>query len=794
MISPKFGIYTKGQKVIIKLLDIIQIVFGLLVIMLIIWAMLVTQNTINIWTIIMGIAAIISLMDIVMRKVFNKRSFLHQCIYKIYNSKNTLFAKTAVQAETCSWIELQLQKRNAILLYGDPNTGKSSSVFMFLSQNTKDRELLHNINWAENIRYIDCKNSKSDIINFFGVKGEFVNKDLRNGSLIIIDNIETMGESFSKNLLATVKQSLNLFILLLDANNIDKELENKIEAKCLRNSFTLSLNENRYMEFQENYDKLTDSKKEVLLAIYYVSLSFTLIHVKDILSLFVEDYSNFRFKLIISSLVRKGFLKYFPFEHKYVLMTKQIQMNRHQCTVMDTTQHLHAVYRIIYHSKKFPVSAWISLISLSCEQIKLISPGEKERLFTEALNSGNYITLYQALLSELNYSPNKEELFLYELGTLHFYNSRQEKAYENYNALICKESSTINKNRIMLRIIETTHGDVTLTTNNNITRYLRELRYAGSEYILYAEYWALHIKTERGEFVLDKFDKLLKDFHNCKDLIHDKEIYSELVKRCYTDIIRSYHILSQKIPDILLSDFMIYLRETFPESNAMHQYYNALYVKANTFHYVELLDNILDGKHCHNTYDEAKKWYCYAIESGYENLKSFRACELKNIDLMLFDVDNILKFQDYELKIKEFLSNAEINRVSVHVAYCKTLLAKLYIIRNLCDDEYRKDAKKTKDSVINTYFRDARKLYKEYQNVYGLIRIDVIELLFQIATTSNKNEVEYAVKKMSDILEKHQEYQREINIAYYLKDIINRNSSYGMIVLSIIKAYPIIMQ
>ena len=87
MISKKFTIYTKSQKIIFKILDAIQVIFGLSITGLIVKAMLVTQKEINIWTILMGIAAIISLVDIVICKTFNKRSFLHYLLLKLFKSK-----------------------------------------------------------------------------------------------------------------------------------------------------------------------------------------------------------------------------------------------------------------------------------------------------------------------------------------------------------------------------------------------------------------------------------------------------------------------------------------------------------------------------------------------------------------------------------------------------------------------------------------------------------------------------------------------------------------------------------
>ncbi len=200
------------------------------------------------------------------------------------------------------------------------------------------------------------------------------------------------------------------------------------------------------------------------------------------------------------------------------------------------------------------------------------------------------------LLDELRYSPIKETVFLYETGTLYFFNSQQEKAFQKYNILIERESAIEKKNRIALRIIEATHGDVNPTTQSNINTYLMKLANDNYEYRLYAEYWTLHIETEKGYFLLDKYETLLENLVIYKDNAQDKQIYLEIVKRCYTDIIRIHHILKKSLSPKILNAFMLFLNENYNKNIGMVNYYNSLYIKANTLHYIDLLDDILKYK------------------------------------------------------------------------------------------------------------------------------------------------------------------------------------------------------
>lgn len=793
MISNKFTIYTKKQRIIIKILDVAQLIVGLLIIGLIVCAMINTQESINIGTIIMGLAAIISLVEFVYHKIFNKYSILYKMLLKSYKSKHKLYPPTPMQVEVCAWITSKIQNGNGIVVYGKPGVGKTSSVFMFLADNTKDIDLLRNIRWAKSIIYIDCKNDKSDVLDFFATQGKNIHREVFENSLIIIDNLESMGKSFLENLINIINSSMGRFILLADVYNWDNNLYVSLERKGMENNCTLVTSE--LSDFENVYKKLTDSEKEVLLVIYYISLSHTLIQVEDICAMFCKNIFSLRFKYVLFSLLRKDFIKFFPFDHSYVLMAKRIQMARYQSVIGNTQQNLNAVDKIFINSEKFPESAWISLIKLPYEQIMQMSIDKREQLFSNALISGNYNSLFKILLDELKYSPIKEDVFLYEAGTLCFFNSKQEDAFQKYNILIEKEPSVDKRKRIMLRVIEATHGDVSSTTQGNIDSYLKKLTNNNYEYSLYAEYWKLHIKTEKGIFPIAEYEKLLENLMNYKQSIQDQQIYLEIVKRCYTDIIRSYHILKELLPFEISSNFMSFLNENYDKNIRMINYYNSLYINANTLHYIDLLNAILENNSCQDVYERALMSYNLAIASGYENHKSVSACEIKCIDLKLYSEENISEFGEYETKIKKFLSNAEINKVSVHVAYCKTLLAKLCMIQNLYDDEYRKlSNRKKKNAKIKTYLREARKIYTVYNNDYGIIRIDFLELLYYIATISDKQELEKTIHSMADILEKHQEYQREMHIMQFYENILNNEISFGMLSFSILKAYPIIMQ
>ena len=791
MITNRFTIYTKGQRLALYIIDVIQGVSGLVLTTFVVMAMFTTQNMkdMNIWFVIIGVAGIISLVEIIIRKAFNKQSFLHNFLLKRYKSNVLLFPQTPMQGEVCAWLNAKIQNGKGILIYGKTNTGKTSSIFIYLSQYTKDKDLLQQLNWAESVIYIDCKNNKSDILDFFYNKNTYFRNNRFEKSLIIVDNLENMGETFIETLLHTINSTTGTFILLADASKLDDDMYDSLEKKCMRDNCTLSINVNDPHDFKETYTKLTDNEKKVFLVIYYISLSMTLIPVRDVFTILNENYSFMRFQLIVNALSRKNCIKKFPFDHRYIILANRMNVTNNQNVFWTTSHNSEAILNVLQNSDKFPESAWLSLIHLPDEQLKQQEDKKRELLFSNALKCGNYITLYKTLQEKLTFCPSKETEFLYELGTLCFYNSNQEMAFEKYNNLIASETSNEIKYATMLRIIEATHGDVNYLTKQNINKYMNLLTSLNNRYSLYAEYWMLHIESERGNFHLEKYTDLLARLKNMESVEPASDIHIELIKRCYTDIIRSSHILKHLPSEDLVSDFLNFMNKNYDRT--MCQYYEALYVKANTLHYVTLLDDILKNKDCHDTYDRTISYYNTALINGIEKQKSVSACELKCIDLKLFIPDNIAEFEDYHEKIMSFLSNAEINRVSVHVAYCKTLLAKLYMIRNLQNKEYFSTSnKKAQDANIKTYLREAKKIYNQYQNAYGVVRIEFIENLYHFVTLSKDEDIAKYIQKMTDILDKHQEYQREIDILDFLKKGVISH----MTLISIIKAYPIIMQ
>lgn len=698
---------------------------------------------------------------------------------------NFFLLPTQKQKEICMFIEKNMSENKKALVYGNANSGKTSAVFMSLFKYKKDQYLLQQLACPESAIYIDCKSNKEEIVDFF------CKFNMQNNEILIVDNIETMGNSFIRGMLQTISTATGNFILIADTRQLDDENLSDFGFTYLLDDSTALTKQDKY-SFEQYYNKMVDDEKKVFIVIFYISLSVTLVPIEDIASIFKHEFTSHRLKQILKSLLDYGLVKRFPFEHEYLILLNRTQIYTGQKTFWDTSQQEIALL-LLEKSKRYPESIWLSLIHLPYDKIANINKHKKKEIFNNALKCGNYLTLYNLLQEELVYNPNKEGLFLYEAGILCFYNSKQERAFGYFNCLVNNTINDNEKNVVMLHLIEATHGDVSFSTIQNIQKYIEILSASDNIFSLYATYWKLHIDSEKGIFCLEAYKVLLDSLLESSPAAAHSRVHAELIKRCYTDIIRIHHILNSMLSTRLTENFSCFMEKKYDEK--MHRYYDELYVHANTLHYLTLMDNILKNRPCEETFSNAVSHYNKAVKYGWENQKSVSASELKRIDLLLFAEHSLDEYDDYKVTIEKFLTNAEINKVSLHVAYCKTLLAKLCMIKNLNDsNSYLSTNKKNKLSKIKTYLRESKKIYKSFSNDYGVFRIDFLDLIYQFAQATQKDERESILNKIADILEKRQEYQREIAILKFLRSKLEQNEYVHMNIHAIIKAYPIIMQ
>lgn len=234
-------------------------------------------------------------------------------------------------------------------------------------------------------------------------------------------------------------------------------------------------------------------------------MSVTLISLQDVYAIWYAELSRYKIRRSLKTLVHYEMIKEFPFDNNYILLVNQKAILENQSIFWETPENTDVIMRIIKNSCSFPESAWLSFIHLPYEKQIQLNQSERDELFFKALKCSNYLMLSKSLNAELVYSPNKESLFCYEMGTLYFYNSQQEKAFQKYNSLLKRVSDSDQELPILLKIIETTHGNIDPITKKNINNYIEKLYDKGKPYSLYAQYWTLHIESERGILKLSAY-------------------------------------------------------------------------------------------------------------------------------------------------------------------------------------------------------------------------------------------------------------------------------------------------
>lgn len=782
MIVQNFSAFTSKELNILKIVRGIQILISILIcigsILILKFSIEYISLTAYMKAFVFSLIGFYSFLDALFKFSKSKNTFMQSWILMFMRNKNQLYYPTNKQKKVFGEINNYLgeSNQNNILIYGDPQYGKTSTVFLYLSNFIKQKEFMMKYDWINRIVYIDCKSRKEEILSYF--KKYVFTKP----TLIIIDNFERMGESFFIDLSEMLNHSLQTFILISDSNKKSEIVGDKIKQ------YNFYEQGCQYIETAKNflatYMQLKTTEKQVLLAIYYMSMSTTLVSVEDIRKILGCDEK--KLQKIINRIKRKNMIKKFPFVNDFYLIVDKMCLDKDQSKLWDTDENLYIIHQFIKHKSIYPDVAWLSFIHLTINQIS--DSLEKDPLFNKALLCGNYTTLLENLNTVIKYNPQKESIFFYELGTLYFFASRQKESFKYFNTMIDKTSEPKDRSKILLRIIETTHGDVSDLSVKNILNYQSELSKLGPPYSLYSTYWELHINSEKGMFDLDKYQKLLEELLQIP-VTQTEDIQTEIIKRCYTDVIRIQHILFIKLNLKFTTSFLKFLDQNY--EYAIRNYYESLYIKANSEHYITLQEKILVGESCEESLTIAKEQYKKSEQIEYQNIKSVSASNLKFIDLMLYEND--FDFDAYKDVIENFRSNALQNNVSVHVAYCDTLLVKLIMIQLYSNKSYLVDCKKDELhlEIINKC-DSSKSIYKDFKNTYGIFRVNFLTIMYSMI--NDFNSVNKHLKELCDLINDQTFSAREKRLCDSLKERYKKNELTPAYLISIIKVYPIIMQ
>lgn len=357
--------------------------------------------------------------------------------------------------------------------------------------------------------------------------------------------------------------------------------------------------------------------------------------------------------------------------------------------------------------------------------------------------------------------------------------------------LVNKEPDTNKRKKLILGIIESSHGNQDEANMSMINSLISELKQSNGFYAYCAEYWDIHIKSEKGEFLFDELAKIRRSIIKYDEL-DILPLQRSLVMRTFTDEIRLRHILGHEDNFALYKKYNDFLSTC---SRKRKEYFSSLYTQANHIHYVILLDAILSQNEFEDVGElvrEADFYYDKALATDYNDEKSKRATRIKQLDLKMMYHD--FNYEETLCQINAFRIHSEINKVGVHVAFCETLLIKAHILNpNNITNELGVRFSKEEIKEIKTHYTSAKKIFKEYKNKYGVFRLNFIMGLFNLILSSRETE-ERNLITLEELLKNHTTYEKEQNVIRSLLDKKADNTLIKFSILSIIRAYPIILQ
>lgn len=666
-------------------------------------------------------------------------------------------------------------------MYGPPERGKTTASFMALEEIffNGGRHFAH----VENIILIDCSIDRNRVLDFFDPRNEKFKDEGRlntfKSNIVIIDNIEAMGVEFIVYNYSLFNSKNNLFMIIEDnesgrtivpGNTFDARQQIQFLEECAKDKTTL--------EFVANFN---GSDKSIFFSIYF--------------AVFLRHYADIKLIAKVSGIETKNIVAFvenlqkdinlfaiFPFHRDYIYCTnftllKQIPGTLSACNEYQRIARLYWECNELDDEEK-----WLSMIHLDPKELDRIALTTRWYYFDKSLKGGQYQKLFKSLrLLIQKHESAYLDLFIYEYGVLNYHMGNHTKALQYYNQYLESLSSEDLKAKIYARIIECSHGCSDNDVQKQINNYISELGKLYG-YQPYADYWKNHIDTEKGKFDTKALAETCETFLmvSTKD-----DLYQETGRRAYTDLIRSYHILGKYPPEAVENEFKTFLGMP---GQPRYDYYVNLYLKANKLHYLDIPD-AGPGEVVQRLIREASNYYTNALKAHYEDNKTKNALRIKlaELKMLLTDVDYTEQIQ----VVGDFLVRADANRVDVHKAHAHTLLAKMKMVNPA---NLRGDHGLHIEDPFQGNLDEARKIYEQYGNNYGVVRVDFLSLLGEFYFMNEISDMEDTLTRLESLVKSYPNYLREKKIVEKIRQDYSNITIVKTKILWYLKTYPIIMQ
>ena len=529
--------------------------------------------------------------------------------------------------------------------------------------------------------------------------------------------------------------------------------------------------------------------KHLFFALYFSTLNSFFVEKKQILK--VLNIKGRTFRSSFKRIQQLNLFIYFPYNKSYCYCCRKTELKNIDKLFSNDLIYNSVLKSFIECEAIDYETRWLCLIRSSISTIQLVSQDIRNTLFSKALYDGNYSGLYNELNKAIGQEPNKMDTFLYEKAFLAFYIGNHQEATECFLKLLNRQPNTTKKKELMLHIIESSHGNPNTINMQMIFKMIDELKSYNDFYSICAQYWEVHISSEKGIFSCDDMSKIREKISS-KSLECNKKIQRSIIHRTFTDEIRFNHILGNEDIYSLYEKYNEFLSSCGP---SRREYYTNLYIEANNIHYLLLLNSVIDPNTSESELIDlvatANYYYEKALSTTYNDEKSKHATKIKHIDLSMMCID--FDFDKAIQAINQFRLHSQLNNVGVHEAFCETLLMKALIVNptNLSND-FGVHIEEDKLKEICIHFENSKKIFEMFQNAYGIFRLQFIKHLLDLLISHEPNGEKTSLENLERLKIANLQYKKECKIIDYI--INNKNNLSKMFIFSLIKAYPIILQ
>lgn len=674
-------------------------------------------------------------------------------------------------------------KKNSILITGDKGTGKSECINFLtnkINNMTGRKTSLSKMHFCFVDFFNDCEHATQFITN--------LNDSSLMNFILFLDNINEANSLILEKIFELNEKCL---IVMVEENSSSMyksifELNNNFKFICVEFKDKVKINEN--VSLIKEIQTTTILKKKFLFTIWYFCYYYNMFSWSLISKHFSESSikKNISCRLYLKKLKKIGLIEQFPLNTHYMRFANKSE-SIHICE-LDLKDNDKIIFQeiieILFKKESNYEVKWMAMLCLDCDTINKLE--DKRNIFYNAVALGNYKKLLDQLNIHTKNNIQKRRIFSYELGILNYYNGNYQEALKCFKETY--KEKTFSTEELCLRVIETMHGSNNKSIKRNIQKALNYLKdKCDNNYKEYAEYWENHINSEKGIFDTNEFKRIREILirtpsdkrTKTSNFLIEKSIMDEL--RCSWILLKDEKTY-EEIKECYLNEY---------KEKISFKYYDDLYFCAGTSHYYSIPKAWMENKInlLHKELNKAKVHYDSAITSKYQNNKSKMAAKAKRYDIMLMtnDYENL---HSYYNDLLAFNKNAIDEKIDLFIAFSNCLMAKGKILELAFTHRDYYPLKKEIES-IKKLIDESTKIYKKYDNKYGVQRNEFIELLFDLLNNFGSN------KKFNNTfayLCKHKNHFYKVEQEYIMKLLRIRKTISYKAVFDTLKYYPIILQ